>query len=146
MFHFIKTMDNGFTLCEDHTLGEAVKRFCTECMGWGEEHPKDCTAPTCPLFPYRGKSCKGYHKDVFESEDDMIRSYKNSADAFIGTAIKSINRGSKVSSTKITYMHTLFTDGRFFDIVTPDGTRTYMDKGELRDAIVVILIGMKRGV
>jgi hypothetical protein len=33
----------------------AIKVFCTECMGDGE-NPKECTSPLCPLFLFRGKS------------------------------------------------------------------------------------------
>lgn len=34
---------------------DAIKIMCTECLGW-EVHPKDCTAPLCPLFQFRGKT------------------------------------------------------------------------------------------
>lgn len=33
----------------------AMSDFCTECMGW-EDNPSDCTAPLCPLYPFRAKT------------------------------------------------------------------------------------------
>ena len=35
--------------------------MCTECMGWGEGNPKECTDTQCPLYPYRGKSQAAYN-------------------------------------------------------------------------------------
>ena len=40
----------------DMTRSIAIKAFCTECMGYGEVHPKDCTSVNCPLYPFRGKT------------------------------------------------------------------------------------------
>ena len=40
------------------SLRAAVNAFCHECLGF-EDHPRDCTAPACPLFaqrPGRGKA------------------------------------------------------------------------------------------
>ena len=34
---------------------DAIRAHCTECLGW-ETHPKDCTAPLCPLYEFRGKT------------------------------------------------------------------------------------------
>jgi len=37
----------------------AIKAFCAECVGWDREEVRRCTAPACPLYPYRpfiGKS------------------------------------------------------------------------------------------
>ncbi len=31
----------------------AVRAFCLECMGWSANEVRDCTAPYCPLYPYR---------------------------------------------------------------------------------------------
>lgn len=31
----------------------AIKAFCAECVGWDREEVRLCTAPACPLFPYR---------------------------------------------------------------------------------------------
>ena len=38
------------------TPSKAIKCFCTECLGWAEEHPKNCQDIFCPLYPFRGKS------------------------------------------------------------------------------------------
>jgi len=38
---------------------KAIHVFCTECLGY-EDHPSDCTAVLCPLFPFRGKSMAAY--------------------------------------------------------------------------------------
>ena len=38
----------------------AIRSFCTECLGY-EDHPRICTAPLCPLFPFRGKSLLAFH-------------------------------------------------------------------------------------
>ena len=42
-----------------YTRSKAIKAFCTECMGFSE-HPRECTSPVCPLYPYRGKSLLAY--------------------------------------------------------------------------------------
>jgi hypothetical protein len=31
----------------------AIKAFCAMCMGWSLSEVRHCTAPDCPLFPYR---------------------------------------------------------------------------------------------
>ena len=50
--HTVRTRDGGkkATKCGRK---QAILLMCTECLGW-EHHPKDCTAPLCPLFPFRG--------------------------------------------------------------------------------------------
>ena len=53
--HTVRTRSQGL-LKLSITRGKAIKLMCTECMGWGEEHPKNCTSYKCPLFPFRGKS------------------------------------------------------------------------------------------
>ena len=35
------------------SLAAAVKAFCLECVQWEREEVRRCTAPACPLFPYR---------------------------------------------------------------------------------------------
>jgi len=55
--HTVKHKDGGLIEIDNLTRGKAITLFCTECMGW-ETHPKYCTAPTCPLFPYRRKTLK----------------------------------------------------------------------------------------
>lgn len=53
--HRVRTADRGFILLHPYPKGLAVKAMCTECMGF-EGNPSECTALTCPLFPYRGKT------------------------------------------------------------------------------------------
>lgn len=31
----------------------AMRAFCLECVGWSEAEVRLCTAPACPLWPYR---------------------------------------------------------------------------------------------
>jgi len=31
----------------------AIRAFCAECVGWEREEVRRCTAPACPLYPYR---------------------------------------------------------------------------------------------
>jgi len=38
----------------------AIRAFCTECLGFGEDHPKNCTSINCPLYPFRGKTELAY--------------------------------------------------------------------------------------
>ena len=62
MKHKIKTSNGDGTTVEvdRYARSKAIKLMCTECCGWGEMHPKDCLSPTCPLFPFRGKSQAAY--------------------------------------------------------------------------------------
>ena len=53
--HTVRTRDGGTITLSVFTRGKAIKVFCTECMGW-DMHPKECTDPHCPLYPYRGQS------------------------------------------------------------------------------------------
>ena len=34
-------------------LWKAIDQFCVECMGGSKAEIKKCTAPTCPLYPWR---------------------------------------------------------------------------------------------
>lgn len=35
------------------TRGEAIRKFCLECMGGSAHEVRLCTAPNCPLYRYR---------------------------------------------------------------------------------------------
>lgn len=59
MKHTIKTSENG-RVDVDLTPSLAIKLKCVDCMGY-ESHPDTCTATTCPLYPYRGKSMLSMH-------------------------------------------------------------------------------------
>ncbi len=50
--HTVRTRDGG-TKAIKYGRKQAILLLCTECLGW-EDHPKDCTSPLCPLFPFRG--------------------------------------------------------------------------------------------
>jgi hypothetical protein len=32
---------------------KAIRAFCLECVGWSSDEVYKCTAPNCPLFPFR---------------------------------------------------------------------------------------------
>ena len=53
--HTIRTADEKTIALKPYTRGKAIKCFCMECLGF-EGHPKDCPAPLCPLYPYRGRT------------------------------------------------------------------------------------------
>jgi len=40
---------------------EAIKAQCLEYVGWLREEARACTAPACPLYPYR--SFVGVHRE-----------------------------------------------------------------------------------
>ena len=48
----------------------AIKAFCTECCGWGEFHPKDCSDNLCPLYLFRGKINLAYGAHEEDPEED----------------------------------------------------------------------------
>ena len=50
--HTIRTED-GKHVEVNLTLIKAIRRFCLECMMWGVAEVGRCTAPLCPLFPFR---------------------------------------------------------------------------------------------
>lgn len=50
--HAVRTRDGG-TKALKYGRKQAIRLFCVECLGW-EDHPKDCKAPLCPLYPFRG--------------------------------------------------------------------------------------------
>jgi hypothetical protein len=52
--HTVRAKSGKLVKVKNYTRGKAIKVHCTECMGW-ETHPKECTDPNCPSYPYRGK-------------------------------------------------------------------------------------------
>jgi hypothetical protein len=50
--HTVRTKDGGQKAIK-YGRKQAILLMCTECLGW-EGHPKTCTSPLCPLFPFRG--------------------------------------------------------------------------------------------
>lgn len=72
--HFIRAKSGG-TVEVELTRSKAIKAMCTECCGFGELHPKDCSSPICPLYPFRGKIQLAYQDpnetpDVGDTEED----------------------------------------------------------------------------
>ena len=61
--HAVRAQDGGmvtFKGCYSRKL--AVEAFCMACLGW-EQDPKECTAPLCPLFPFRRRTLKTMRGD-----------------------------------------------------------------------------------
>ena len=54
--HTVRTSKNG---ARELRYGRelAIRLFCTQCLGW-EGDPAECTAPLCPLYPFRGLTRK----------------------------------------------------------------------------------------
>jgi hypothetical protein len=50
--HTIRQPD-GKTKTVTMTRDDAIRFFCYECLGWQKTEVKNCTAPLCPLFPFR---------------------------------------------------------------------------------------------
>jgi hypothetical protein len=69
MNHNVRTRDSETKTIENYTRGMAIKVMCTECLGW-EEHPKDCTSPLCPLFPYRKKTMATQNSKISDQIDE----------------------------------------------------------------------------
>ncbi len=61
--HKVRTADRGFVTIHPYAKATAIKVMCTECQGF-EANPADCTAPTCPLYPYRGKTQKTMRREA----------------------------------------------------------------------------------
>ena len=43
---------------------KAIKRFCLECMGGQQAEIDRCTAPLCPLYPFRGGDAHVYSDET----------------------------------------------------------------------------------
>ena len=44
---------HGGTVTVRLTPRTAIKRFCVECFGWERAEVPECSAPLCPLYPFR---------------------------------------------------------------------------------------------
>jgi hypothetical protein len=51
--HTVKKEGGGTVLIKPYSIRRAIALNCTECMGFAAGEVKDCTSPTCPLFPFR---------------------------------------------------------------------------------------------
>jgi len=58
--HSIRSKNGDLVRVAPYGRMKAIKVFCTECLGWDGHAKTDCTAPNCPLYPYRGKSLAAY--------------------------------------------------------------------------------------
>lgn len=45
---------------EDYTRGKAIKAMCRDCMAGKAEEVRNCTAPLCPLYPFRPYASKKF--------------------------------------------------------------------------------------
>ena len=60
----IRTKHNTVIEVEEFTRTEAIKAFCTECLGFGECHPNECSDSLCPLFNFRGINRVSYYENT----------------------------------------------------------------------------------
>lgn len=51
--HRIRADGNGKTKVVKLTARKAIIEHCKECMGWNTAEVRRCTAPLCPLYPFR---------------------------------------------------------------------------------------------
>ena len=51
--HTIRKNGDGDTKEVKLTSLTAIRAFCLECLGWSPNEVTACTAPLCPLFPFR---------------------------------------------------------------------------------------------
>ena len=60
---------------EGKSLRAGADAFCAECMGWEglPESVRDCTAHTCPLYPYRPYRDKRHKAHLSEAEVERRR-------------------------------------------------------------------------
>ena len=68
--HEIRT-SNGGTRMVRITPMKAIRYFCTECMNWQPTLITKCTAPLCPLYPYRNGKRPSDATDE-ETDDEAI--------------------------------------------------------------------------
>lgn len=50
--HRIRKSGKGEVKLVKLTARRAIIYYCRECLGF-ETNPRDCTAPLCPLYPFR---------------------------------------------------------------------------------------------
>lgn len=59
------------------TRGEAIRKFCLQCMGDSAYEVRLCTAPACPLFRYR----LGNENKAIKAEDALKKEVKNKGES-----------------------------------------------------------------
>ena len=50
---------------------KGIKFMCAECMGYEFIEIKDCTAPSCPLYPFRGGRDPSPHERMKNYSQDL---------------------------------------------------------------------------
>lgn len=58
-------------------LWKAIRAFCVECMGEQIKEVEICTAPNCPLFPYRLGQNHPSYKDGKKPRGAARNGFKN---------------------------------------------------------------------
>lgn len=58
---------NKLYLCIRLTKAQAIKAFCTECMGF-ETNPIECTSWACALYPFRGRTLRTKEGNLTKDE------------------------------------------------------------------------------
>ena len=73
MKHTVKHPNSGgdktLAVVENYTRQKAISVYCSECEGW-EGNVRDCSVPTCPLFPYRRKTYSASNAREFVPENE----------------------------------------------------------------------------
>ena len=65
--HTIRAKDGRLIAISRYGRKLAMACFCTECLGW-EDNPADCTAPLCPLYPFRAKTLRTQRGTIIDSK------------------------------------------------------------------------------
>ncbi len=77
--HKIRCRAGGTVEIKGLTRSKAIKLQCTECLGWGEDDPKNCTDKLCPLFPFRGSSQASYRAVKVEDSNKPTKTINPNA-------------------------------------------------------------------
>jgi hypothetical protein len=48
----------------------ACRAFCLQCVAWSEAEVRRCTAPDCPLYPYRPKADQAADSTADDSDPE----------------------------------------------------------------------------
>ena len=55
------------------TALSAIRAFCFECMGWNYYDVEKCTAPLCPLFPFRNPNATKGTRNVSQKTIETLK-------------------------------------------------------------------------
>ena len=71
--HTIKDRDGNLVEIKGYRKAIAIRKFCMECLGYSWAEVQRCTAPLCPLFPFRLGNEKGLlPENVEHLESDYV--------------------------------------------------------------------------